>query len=116
MTSKHEQIVEHGTELLVLFPDALRRDPADLYRGLRRIEARGAAHAERLCGDAHYCNDVDHEAVGVAIINAANKLLGTDRVWLNQDPRGYALKVTLSVGEGLHTDWGGYGIIAPDFS
>jgi hypothetical protein len=36
--------------------------------------------------------------------------------YCNGDPRGYALKIDLQVGEELHRDWGGYGIIAPDLS
>jgi hypothetical protein len=34
----------------------------------------------------------------------------------NRDPRGYALKLdneAVKLPEGIHTDWGGYGILAP---
>lgn len=34
----------------------------------------------------------------------------------NSDPRGYALKIdseNVKLPEGMHSDWGGYGILAP---
>ena len=43
-------------------------------------------------------------------------------VFLNRDPRGYALKIKSEWMEArrdsvrLHRDWGGYGILAPDLS
>jgi hypothetical protein len=41
-------------------------------------------------------------------------------VFLNGDPRGYALKIRDTDVRArkldIHTDWGGYGIIAPDFN
>lgn len=81
-----DRIEAHGADLLRLFPNATERDPASLCKKLRRIE------------------------------RAVLKLLNTDRVWINGDPRGYALKVDLRPGESLHRDLGGYGIIAPDLS
>lgn len=43
-----------------------------------------------------------------------NKLKG---LFINQDPRGYALKIKGEGGDydGLHRDLGGYYILAPDF-
>lgn len=42
------------------------------------------------------------------------------KVFLNGDARGYALKIHDSYVKEhnlkIHTDWGGYGIIAPDLS
>lgn len=46
--------------------------------------------------------------------------------FINGDPRGYALKINSGneagmvhhpeyIPQGLHTDWGGYGILAPEF-
>lgn len=39
-----------------------------------------------------------------------------DEFFINTDPRGYALKLNFGGErvEGVYTDWGGYGIIAPD--
>jgi hypothetical protein len=82
-----------------------------------RIEEQGSRHAEKLCSDAEYCSNHGQVERNTDLITwAAQNLLDSDRVWLNQDPRGYALKIDLKEGERLHTDWGGYGIIAPDLS
>lgn len=36
-------------------------------------------------------------------------------LYFNRDPRGYALKIEANdLGYGIWTDWGGYGIVAPD--
>jgi len=100
------------TNLLALFPDAQESDPVKLCKALRRWENRARALAERLCNEdvPEEVREREHERCE----EGANELLGTDRVWMNQDPRGYALKVDLKQGEHLHTDWGGYGIIAPE--
>jgi hypothetical protein len=41
-------------------------------------------------------------------------------IFINRDPRGYALKIDdawmRETNAALHTDWGGYGIIAPEFN
>jgi uncharacterized protein YodC (DUF2158 family) len=40
--------------------------------------------------------------------------------YLNQDPRGYSLKIDKNKGgfipAGLETDWGGYGLLAPEIN
>lgn len=113
-----ERVIRHVENLLRIFPDALSRNPVLLYGRLRMIEREGSRHAEKMCSDSDYYNsNIDRlDEISDKIVGKANALLGTDRVWLNTDPRGYALKVDLSDEELLHTDWGGYGIIAPDFS
>jgi hypothetical protein len=57
------------------------------------------------------------------ILERVRALLGDGpRVWVNWDPRGYALKLNeddtraLSArGVNIHRDMGGYGILAPEF-
>ena len=51
-----------------------------------------------------------------------NVPIESDRIFFNGDPRGYALKLTSrytrylrSCNINIHSDLGGYGIIAPDF-
>ena len=111
-----KRVSKHGSDLLAIFPNATEQDPVRLCRKLRRIEAQGNYHAEQLCNSEHYCNKVDHESIGDRITQRVRTLLGSSRPWLNQDPRGYALKVDLAPDERLHKDWGGYGIIAPDLT
>lgn len=43
-----------------------------------------------------------------------------NKVFVNGDPRGYTLKIDDKYKDkmhkaGVYRDWGGYGIIAPDF-
>lgn len=115
MTPKQEAAIrKHGEQLLALFPDAAEQDPIKLCKRLRRLEGEAHRHAERICSDASYCNGGGIEGIPARIAQRVAKLLGSGRVWLNGDPRGYALKVDLRDGERLNTDWGGYGIIAPE--
>jgi hypothetical protein len=110
-----DRIHHHGEALLRIFPEAAERDPEKLCRKLRRLERLGEALGVRLCNGPNFA-EVEADAIESDIVAKANALLGTDRVWLNRDPRGYALKIDLRRNEKLHRDWGGYGIIAPDLS
>ena len=118
MTTKRERMYQrierHGRNLLALFPDATEQDPVKLCKKLRRYEGK----LNRLTCDA--CNvyggyeQMEMESPG--ILGKVSVLLGTERVWFNRDPRGYALKVDLAAGEHLYRDMGGHGIIAPDLT
>lgn len=115
MTNEQRQAIEkHGRQLLAIFPEALEKDPVKLCKRLRRLETQ----ADRW--NVAYCNgDIDTEGhtkrTERIIDRAIELLLPVDRgIRFNSDPRGYALKVDLQNGERLHTDWGGYGIIAPE--
>ena len=110
-TEQREAIIAHGRSLLAIFPNAIETDPLTLCKRLYRIEVRASNAA------CNYCNAGDGDAWEREAEKAgidANRVLGTDRVWVNGDPRGYALKIDLQPGEHLHRDWGGYGIIAPE--
>ena len=128
---QYEQIKAHGENLLHLFPNATERDPIALCKKLRRLEAK----TSRITTD--YCNgDFDAGENGekldaaldpiLAKINAILGNSGPDAVpvFVNRDPRGYALKIesawTLAycqrTGRRIYSDWGGYGIIAPEIT
>lgn len=74
------------------------------------------------------CNGVP-EATQTAFEAALDKihdkiciLLGVEAkcsyIFINRDPRGYALKLSekFARDKQIYKDWGGYGILAPDFS
>ncbi len=126
-----EQIKAHGENLLHLFPNATERDPIALCKKLRRLEAK----ASRITTD--YCNgDFDAgengeklDAALDPILAKVNAILGNTGknpvpVFINRDPRGYALKIKSEYMAGagwiaqwaLMRDWGGYGIIAPEIT
>ena len=114
------RIDAHGRELIRLFPHATEKDPAKLCKKLRRLELAGAAFSLRLCNGPEYTNPDHADAEGDRILAQVAKILRpTDQpIFLNRDPRGYALKLddawTREHAPTMHRDWGGYGIIAPD--
>jgi hypothetical protein len=117
-----EAVRKHGEQLLVIFPNATERDPVALCRKLRRIETVAHKLAEDCCNwlsmESH-----EYEARHTKILNRLVDVLGSvssPEVFINLDPRGYALKIDDEIMRAgkfkLHTDWGGYGIIAPDLT
>lgn len=89
------------------------------YRTLRTIENR-MRHAALM-----YCNEPDYgddklEAMKEQTRAAVARLFGgklPEGFRLNSDPRGYALKIDeelVKLPAGLHRDFGGYGILAPE--
>lgn len=123
MTTKQRDAIErHGRKLLAIFPDATERDPVELCRKLRRLEAKAHRAAVDLCNIGG-CQD-RAEAVFAAVDKAVADLLrngeGTPRVFINRDPRGYALKISDSwvraTNADIPRDWGGYGLIAPEIN
>lgn len=119
-------VIKHGNAILAAFPNASERDPLALCRKLRRIETS----LEKPM--VAYCNgEIDYQEVdkikGQAWTRLV-KLLGVsphyDAIFINTDPRGYALKIdnetesgaALIKQHGIYTDFGGYGILAPDLT
>jgi hypothetical protein len=122
-----EQIKAHGENLLAIFPNATEKDPVTLCKKLRRLETK----ARRITTD--YCNgDFDAgengeklDAALDPILANVNAILGNTGknpvpVFVNRDPRGYALKIDdvwmHNKQARIYSDWGGYGIIAPEFT
>lgn len=121
-TKQRERIRQHGLNLLEIFKAAPQVDPLDLCKKLRRLEFQGHALAERVCNGEIYADD--HDRAKDLILAKVDKLLNFRQsgipVFLNTDPRGYALKIDDSYMREhklrLATDWGGYGLIAPDIT
>ena len=109
-------IIKHGMDLLAMFPNATERDPIKLCKKLRRIETRANRAACDACNTNAGADAWESESERA--LKAVSRVLATDRVWINGDPRGYSLKVDLTPEEvkagPLHKDWGGNGIIAPE--
>lgn len=85
---------------------------------LVRIERKANRDAVALCnGEIEQEEFEKREERHLAKVRA---LLGhpLPGLFVNGDPRGYALKIDPErqpLPEGMHTDWGSYGIIAPQF-
>ena len=95
----------------------------ELYKKLHRIEARMSRIFTDECNGYSNLTEDQEEKRDARVLKQLNTLLpGLKTIFLNGDPRGYALKVKPEeVKElrdkdiNLYTDWGGYGILAPEF-
>tara|TARA_R110001632_G_scaffold70002_1_gene163298 strand:+ start:285 stop:659 length:375 start_codon:yes stop_codon:yes gene_type:complete len=111
----NQRIQKHGDSLKTIFN--LNVDSVKLSKQLFRLENK----AHKLATD--YCNGVvdgdSTEIESQKILSKVAKLLNTNtfNMFFNFDARGYALKFfeDFSKDKPIHKDWGGYGIIAPDF-
>ena len=114
----YDQIKTHGDNLNKIFHTQL--DNITLSKKLFRLENKG----NRIALD--YCNgdmeNEDFETQKDKILKSVDKILNFSKqnipVFFNSDPRGYALKIKDDYTRDItiYRDWGGYGILAPDFS
>lgn len=122
-------IESHGRTLLRIFPNATKQDPLALCRSLRRIEKQANAKATDYCNGLIDCDEWD--AYTEETLAKLRKILGPsplraeNALSINGDCRGYALKLDdgwtrafnhRALTPRLHTDWGGYGILAPEIN
>lgn len=119
------QILSHGLKLLRIFTcPGYEAQPVALCKKLRRLEVEGNRHAERICNDEFYTQEAQDkkgdsiEKRLLEILGPTCKGVGKLGIFVNLDPRGYALKIQSEDAEGLdiHKDWGGFGIIAPEIT
>lgn len=93
--------------------DANQPTGLGLHKKLRRLETKASRIATALCN-----GDITDKAGDKALQKIEDKVheLGFSGFFINRDPRGYALKVREAlVPSGMQKDWGGYGILAPEF-
>lgn len=113
-------IVRHGNRLLSLWPDATEQDPIKLCKKLRRIETEAHYLAVDLCNGTLTYEQADH--IEERLRDRITRTLGDGPpVMINRDPRGFALKIPHEWMQehrpvNIYSDWGGYGIIAPDLT
>lgn len=124
--SKHsERIRRHVACVRAIFPDCVHpaSDAEGMYRRLRTMERTMHAIAEQYCNGDITTEEI--EDAERATMESLRHLLGSTNarvLRINTDPKGYALKVddewlrTNEPSLNIARDWGGYGILAPDFS
>ena len=119
MTPKQEQAIRnHGEHIKQIFGLPADMDPLTLCKQLRRLENKAHRLAEAWCNGTIDADTYDARAD--KILASLNKLLNYRTqgvpVFLNSDPRGYALKIKDGFCQHLriYKDWGGYGILAPE--
>lgn len=119
--AKDEAILSHALRLQRIFPASKALGPVELYKRLHRIEAEAHSFAEKCCNVE--VSDAKQERKDASILKRLDEILGFKAVgvpiFVNGDPRGYALKIDDGVvkakGLEIERDWGGYGIICPEF-
>lgn len=128
----YERIENHGANLNAIFKTSF--DNVELCKKLLRIE-RKAHHATTCLCNTNTLEWLDHPQPWTLeqateeeqdkffdkIINSVHKILGKESVgvvFINHDPRGYALKIydVFAKNMKIHKDWGGFGILAPDLT
>lgn len=109
----------HHEALKAMAPKNSNRTGLEMWRRLRRIEAKGAAFALQLCNGPEL-SEAEQDAITEQIKLAVAREFGGQLpkgFFLNRDPRGYALKLEPdSVPLALHRDFGGYQILAPEIN
>jgi len=112
----YKLIKKHGDNLKKLFKLDNSVDSVKLCKSLFRLEFK----AQKLA--LEYCNygNLDNKAVENILkkVGVILNITDTNQIFFNGDARGYALKINddFIKGKEIFTDWGGYGIIAPDLS
>lgn len=89
----------------------------DKMNAIKRVENRMHDLATRACNGT--IDDKDLQTETEKVVGTVTRLFGgelPDNFFINLDARGYALKINQSSKrEALsYTDWGGYGILAPE--
>ena len=114
----YSRITKHGQDLKAVFNLDQDIDPVKLCKRLFRLENK----AHKLALD--FCNgeidQLEWDQKANKILTKVEAILKNKKVlFLNGDARGYALKIDdeyiRNNNLNIHRDWGGYGIVAPDF-
>lgn len=91
--------------------------PIEVFSKLRRLEKTMSRKACDYCnGDMSREQWEKAEKAAIKKICAMLPYLEPEKIYINGDPRGYALKLTEGSRETIsYQDWGGYSILAPEF-
>ena len=114
----YRNIFNHGENLKKVFSLPSDTEPVKLCKKLFSLETKAHRLAEQWCNGE--ITDEQWEAETGLILDSVNKILDyKDKgisVFANGDARGYCLKIKVKdTPSYFFKDWGGFGIIAPDF-
>ena len=117
----YEEIEKHGENIKTIFNLPSDTQPIPLCRILFRLENKAHRFATQSCNGEIHLENFQH-STDIILRNLDNLLNFTTQeipVFVNGDARGYTLKIGdefIREYKGrIYRDWGGYGIIAPDF-
>lgn len=122
-TSNADQFFRHVCNLQTLAGLNSYHEALELYKKLHRIEARCSRLFTNECNGVNCLTEEAEEKRDAKILQQVKNLVpGLNTIFLNGDPRGYALKFKPEEREQLrdkginfYSDFGGYGILAPEF-
>jgi hypothetical protein len=117
----NEQIRQHGENLKTVFNVEMNADK--LARKIHSIEIKAHQLAIDYCNRTNNITTETWEPLSDKILDRLDKILNFRAqnipVFVNGDARGYALKIDDGYAREhnltIHKDWGGYGILAPEF-
>ena len=135
----YQQIEEHGANLNAIFNTGL--DNIKICKKLHSLEVKAHHATTCLCNtntlnllelnrftgyDVKQATEEEQDAFFESILDKVDKILNFKKegipVFINHDPRGYALKINNNFTRGytekggkIYQDWGGYGILVPEF-
>lgn len=117
----NEQIKQHGENLKALFN--INDDPDKLSRKIHSLEVKAHKLATDYCNVENGVDSENWEDLTDKILYKLDKIVNFRSqgipVFVNGDARGYALKIDDDYVKAhnlkIHTDWGGFGILAPEF-
>lgn len=130
----YEKIENHGKAIIRFFK-LQDQDPVKLSKALFRLENKAHHATTCLCNtntlnllelnqftgyDVKQATEEEQDKFFDGIRASLAKIIGKDNLkkcFINFDPRGYALKIKEEFSKDFYNkDWGGYGILAPDFN
>jgi L-alanine-DL-glutamate epimerase-like enolase superfamily enzyme len=120
--NKHDRmyarIEKHGHDLKRIF--SIDGDPIEICKKLRRLEVEANRMAVAYCnGEIDAAEwEIFSKRIGGKVLNIIGRKYA-DWIQVNGDARGYTLKIKNEIVRekqlDIYRDWGGYGILAPDF-
>ena len=133
-TEMYQRITNHGEDLKKVFnlPDEI--NSIKLCKSLLRLENKAHYATTCLCNsntlhllelnqytgyDVEQATEEEQDKFFDSILKSLSKLIGVDnmdKVFINFDPRGYALKIKPEYSQKIYQDWGSNGILVPDLT
>ena len=118
-TATQNQIEQHGANLNAIFNTGIPN--IDLCKKLHRLENKASRIALNYCNGEQGITSENINNFTSPILAKVKAILGDKYpVFFNGDARGYSLKISDKIVKEnnlqIYTDWGGNGIIAPDFN
>jgi hypothetical protein len=118
----YQRIEKHGADLNRMFQTKL--DNVTLCKKLRSLELKAHRLAEDYCNGVNSVDSENWDSLCKPILDKVNRILNAEnadvKIFLNGDARGYALKIKFDNTDArrheVYCDWGGYGILAPEFN